>query len=402
MMKKTFSVCTACLLLPVFVLATACTNGFAPAYWSDGLAIPLALEEGNLVVEATIAGISGRFIFDTAKDISYVPEARTGFTLSRTKIFDGTNYVRTGKYRMGNVDFADGSVNTGARLVKKGIKGGMPLAYEGILGRDIFAGYLVELSFSENRIVLHAQIPDRFARAPVLPAIQGRESATVFAVKIDGEEFPMTVSTGLASALLFPESIARNPATGNSRRIASNGRDGDFYLVRTNSVSVKDLEFNGRLVMSNSRAGTGDPSNAAVGQMGTGFMRHYDFLLDQRAAGSPEGIRYIPITKPEERDYGFYSPLDAVPEFGIIATGCSCGCLMDYGCCGADMEIRSVLIDSEAYALGLRPGMTVLSLDGKPVSSLPPNSVTDPYLFDRLTEFTARIDGVEVTLRRER
>ena len=156
--------------------------------------------------------------------------------------------------------------------------------------------------------------------------------------------------------------------------------------------------YNDMLIMGNSYSNARNASASNTGLMGIGFMRHYDLLLDYRTLwpvrtnDDSAGMFYIPIVAPEARDYGFYSFLDAAPEFGIIEAVSSHGYIL----------VQSLLKDSEAYALGLRPGSFIMRLDGRALTPFSSEDFSNPYFYDRFTEFEARIDGAEVVLRRDR
>jgi len=395
------------LLLCLVALLPSCASNPGAEIGADGLVIPFVIEDGYMIVEATINKKSGKFIFDTGANVSLVPGARMSLPmLPAVGTIDGRLRLLS-QYRVRSVEFVNGSVRASSWLVRHKME--FPAGAEGILGNGIFAGYWVEISFSRNEIILHEQFPESFERAFHSPlAVRARNQMNV-TIDVDSREFAMAIDTGLPYALFFPGAIAEGMDAADLRLIESKGEIGDFYLIQTNSVSIMDREYSDKLIIGNSYLGARNAASKDIGLVGIEFMRHYDLLLDYRTIrpnlnnDNSEGMFYIPITPPEERDYGFYSFLDAAPEFGVIEIGCGCGCGgWEYGCCDGDIEIRSVLADSEAYELGLRPGALILRLDGDHHSSFPVEEVNAPLFLNAFTEFEAVIDGAEVVLRRER
>ena len=408
-MNKKFLLKLPVLLWLTSTFLSSCGDDSGTASDADGFVIPFVIENGYMIVEATISGKSGRFVFDSGASNSRVPEAHTSDLPLQimTRFVDGKprpEYL----YKVENVEFANGSVKASSWLTKYRKNSMEFTSTDGILGNGVFAGYWVEIAFSRNEIVLYEHFPERYTHASHSPLIVSFNNQLSLTIDVDGRNFLMLVDTGLSRALFFSGVIAEGMDSANLRRIASNGEVRNFYLMRTNSLAVMDMSYNDKLIMSNSYAGARNPPESHYGLMGIGFMQHYDLLLDYRTIlpdrtnDDSAGMFYIPIVAPEERDYGFYSFLDAAPEFGILP-GCSCGCDMDYGCCKAsDLKIYAIFEDSEAYALGLRPGSDILELDGMSVGSFSFDEISDPYFYDRFTEFTARVDDVEVTLRRNR
>jgi len=399
-----FLLVVVCFLLFAFVLLHSCVGNANKEKENtmdstDGLVIPFVIENRRMMVEATINGKSGKFEFDTGAEISLIPEARGGFPLFGLG-YNGKRFYLLPTYRVRSVEFANGAVRAKSELVKKYH---LPLVEDdedGILGNGIFAGYWVEMSFSRNEIVLHREIPERFERAAHVPLLARNRfiQEIKFSINIDGEEVPFVIDTGLPYALFFPGYISEGMSGDALRRVvSSNDRDQivHYPIMQTKSIKILDVTFDDKFVVGNSYIGE-RRSGKKVGLMGLDFMQHYDFLFDYRREaynGSPEGMRFIPLRAPEERDYGVYSFWETVPEFGIIRVAST----QKEG-----IVIRELLADSEAYALGLRPDSVITQLDGESAASFSPDEIANPYFYDRFTEFTARIDGVEVTLRRER
>ena len=396
-MRKIFLAKTSCLLCLVALLPSCAGNNDA-AESADGLVIPFVIEDGFMIMEATINGKAGRFVFDSGANVSVVPDARMSLPMLPAFVLPGGRPGFLLKYLVRRVEFANGSVRASSWVIRNAGGLGIPLGAEGILGNGIFAGYWVEISFSRNEIVLYRQFPERFAEALHSPLAVRAMNKFLLTIGINGREFLLALDTGLNQALFFPGVIAEGMDAADLRPVASTGEIKDFYLMRADSVSIMGRTYSDKLIMGNSYAGARVAANSHIGLMGTGFLRHYDLLLDYRTLqlsstnDDSAGMFYIPIVAPEERDYGFYSFLDAAPEFGIIEAVRSQGHIL----------IRSLLADSEAYALGLRPGSHIVRLDGRATMSFSPEEVSNPYFYDRFTEFEAIIDGAQTTLRRER
>ena len=312
-MRLIFAICALLLL--------SCS-----AYNDETLVIPFSIERGWIILDAAINGQAGRFVLDTGMIHSLAEVCAQGLRSYGyvEQLIDGRLQM-TPYYMLRSIQFGDIEVTSRSWLINRNdfIERIRLRGFDGLLGLWIFEGYWVELSFSRNEIVLHRQKPEHFSSASHSPLkLPTSSSALHLPITIDGMEFLMNIDTGLQSALFFPNDIVnyRNPE--DLSRIASNCEIGDFYLVQTNSISVLDRTYNGKLIMNNSYLAerTLDPHSTGIGLLGLDFMRHYDFLLDCRSLlyGRTTGMYYMPITSSEERDYGFFSFLKEAPELGII------------------------------------------------------------------------------------
>ena len=265
------------------------------------------------------------------------------------------------------------------------------LGLQGMLSNIVFGGFWVELSFSRNEIVLHSEKPVHFANAKhaELKLQQGEQAHGLFylPIDIDGKEFCFLIDTGLPHAFFFPSAITSNKKPDDLRQIASNLEYGDHFLVKTNSVSFLDRTYNDRSIMTNSYVPMRWTGNYDVGIIGLEFFEHYDLLIDYRGLYDntmTEGMYYIPITPPDDRNYGFYSFLTEAPEFGII----------NFYYHRRGLEITCILTDSPAYeTYGLRPGSIISKINGEPARNFTIADMLDPQFFRGLTDFSIWLTG---------
>ena len=185
-----------------------------------------------MIVEASINGKAGRFVFDTGASVSAIPEACISLPLVPSFVLpDGSRRIHP-RYMIRSVEFANGNVRASSWLVRNTGGIGIPPGADGILGNGIFAGYWVEISFSRNEIVLRKEFPERFAQARHSPLAVEFKNQLSLTIDVDGREFLMRVDTGLPYALFFPGAIAEGMDAADLRPIASAGEIGDFYLMR--------------------------------------------------------------------------------------------------------------------------------------------------------------------------
>jgi len=392
---------TFCL---VFFLACSTT----PDTNDRSIVIPFTLENGVIVLEAVIDGRAGRFAWDNAANFSIIPGARSRpERWYRYTVVGGEQtlvpFYQIDSIRFGNIDVRAQSwfINIVNDFAGRGT---VALGFDGMLGNGIFNGFWVELSFSRNEIVLHREKPAHFANTSHAPLksmleITGERTDRFYLpVDIDGEKFLMLFDTGAwFHAFAFPNGIANNTSPDNVRRITSNREPWDYYLVQTNSITILDRTYHDKLIMTNSWLAPRRERTATirefddVGLIGINFMRHYDFLFDHRdlVNGITEGMFFIPITPPAERNYGFFSFLTEAPEFGIL----------NFWSTYMGLMITSILMDSPAYTtFGLRLGSIIAKINGESVHNFSRAELLAPLFFQRVTSFSVLDEGGGETL----
>ena len=361
------------------------------------IVIPFVVENGLIVLDAVFDGITGRFFWDTGANFSTVPGANSrSERWYHNTVVDGERMLEP-FYQINCIRFGDVDVRARSWYIniKNDFSGRVAelRGLDGMLGNSIFEGFWVELSFSRNEIVLHREMPAHFANANHVPLksmleISGeRDDKFYLPIDIDGKEFFMLIDTGAYSAFASPNDIVNYKSPDDIRRITSNAEPLDYYLVRTNSITVLDRTYLDKFVMTNSWGTTRTESITGVrgftdiGIIDTDFMRHYDFLMDYRDLfnGITEGMFFIPITPPEERDYGYFSFLTEVPELGILTVWSTYRGLV----------ITSILSDSPAYTvLGLRPGSIIAKINGESVHNFSRAELLDLLFTHKITNLS--------------
>ncbi|GHU84470.1 hypothetical protein FACS189473_1930 [Spirochaetia bacterium] len=138
-------------------------------------------------------------------------------------------------------------------------------------------------------------------------------------VIIDGETFYLDIDTGDPYGIYFPDSITRIKKTDEYQEIISDERVTDkYHLVKTGSITILDETYTGLSVMTNSIYSVGtDPVYSDLGILGLDFLFDYRDLREGKASG----LYFEPNTPIAERNYGFFSFIKNVPEFGILNFG---------------------------------------------------------------------------------
>jgi hypothetical protein len=176
-------VCAAFLLLVFF----SCSEENIP----DKVEIPFTLENNRFIIEATVNGKEGKFLFDTGSTISCFDNVKKlrpiGFIISKV---DGR--IKIGlKYRLNKITFGDVDVNTKSEVdnqavIVKNIKNN---GHDGILGNMIFEGYWVEISYSKHKIILHKKKPDYFYNYSPIVIADKTVPHFYIPITVDGKEF---------------------------------------------------------------------------------------------------------------------------------------------------------------------------------------------------------------------
>jgi len=392
----------------IFCLVFFLSCSTTPDTSDRGIVIPFTIENGLIVVEATINRRTGRFLWDSGANFSIFPGARSrSGQCERWYHYTVIQGERTlvPFYLLESVRFGNNDVRTQSLIIRQindfAGRSAVRQGLDGMLGNCIFNGFWLELSFSRNEIVLYREKPARFANASHTPLRSMQDLGRIpdrrlyLPVEIDDREFLMLINTGAWYSFGFPRDIVNYKDPGDVRHIVSRLIPWSYYLVRTDSATILDRTYHNKLIMTNSHITTRMEDITTIrdftdiGVIGNAFMRYFDFLIDYRNLwyGISEGMFFIPITPPKERNYGFYSFLIEAPEFGLLH--------LRMGLRGLD--VMSVLTDSPAYnTFGLRPGSVITRINGESIHSFSRDELFDPLFFDRAINLSIlNPEGVE-------
>jgi len=389
------------MLCIVFFLSCSVT----PDASDRAIVIPFTIENGFIVLEATINRNTGRFFWDNGANYSSFPHARSHSRRSIYYTVVGGEHTLVPFYRLDSVSFGNNIVRAESLITRQinDISGRLAALWglDGMLGNCIFNGFWLELSFSRSEIVLHMEKPAHFANASHAPLRSMQDMGRIsdrrlyLPVDVNGREFNMLIDTGARYSFAFPADIVNYKDPGDVRHIISRLNPWNYYLVRTESLNILDRVYHDKLIMTNSHFAerinevTGVMGYTDIGIIGLNFMRDYDLLMDYRDLwnGISEGMFFIPITPPEERTYGLYSVLSEAPEFGITNLSSHM----------RGLNIVSILTDSPAYTVyGLRPGSIIRRINGQLFHNFSRAELLDPKFFDRATSISVlNAEGVE-------
>ena len=395
-LQKTLAV----LCLIFFISCSA-----APDINDGGIVIPFTIENGYIVLEATINRRTGRFFWDSGANFSIFPGARSHSERGYHYTVIRGERILVPFYLLESVRFGNNDVRAQSLIIRQindfAGRTAVQQGLDGMLGNCIFNGFWLELAFSRNEIVLHREKPAHFANASHAPLRSMQDLGRVsdrrlyLPVEIDNKEFHMLIDTGVWYSLAFPRDIVNYKNPDDVRQIASRLIPWSYYLVRTDSVTILDRTYQDKMIMTNSHITmrvediTGARDFTDIGVVGNAFLRYFDFLIDYRNLwdGISEGMFFIPITPPEYRNYGFFSFLTEAPEFGLLN--------LRMGLRGLD--VMSILTDSPAYiTFGLRPGSIITRINGESVRSFSRYELIDPLFFDKATSLSVlNLEGIE-------
>jgi hypothetical protein len=174
-------------------------------------------EEGVVVAPASIAGLAGDYIIDTAAPATLLHETKgqaAGYTSP-----DQRGEVRIAGLTLVDRPFA--VVDLDARTAA------FPTPIAGVIGADILSAYVVDIGFSPCRIAIRppGEAP-AFGPAIALPFQPGRALPTARATVSDGLRAfgaDFLVSTGADTAIRLDTRLASVPGAAEPDRLLPNG-----------------------------------------------------------------------------------------------------------------------------------------------------------------------------------
>jgi hypothetical protein len=363
----------------------------------DYAEIPFNLENDRIVLEATVNGKKGRFVFDTGTTESYVDTATINLL---PRAFTKTPYNGKKKivliYNMNKIFFGDIELNTKTWLIKKSdiIERRKHEGYDGLLGTRTFEGYWCELSFSKSMIILYREKPEHFTNFSQVKILNKYDADFYIPGVIDGKTFYFNIDTGMPPGIFFPEGLVKIKKPDEYREIVSDEEAGSYHLIKTNSIHILDETYSNVSVMTNSiitARYNNDESYNNFGMLGIDFLKYYDFLFDYRnlREGKSTGLYYEPNTPLEKRNYGFFSFMKDAPEFGVL----------NFDIDDSKIIIRSILKDSIAYELyGFRPGTVISKINGRQITEIPREELLDPSFYSVVDNYTMVEENIEHTI----
>jgi hypothetical protein len=351
--------------------------------------IPFKLENDRVVVDATVNGKKGRYIFDTGStesyaDINTINLLPRAFTKTQYKGRQRTVLV----YNLFSINFNDVELKTHSWIINHAdtIKRTQKEGYDGILGTRVFEGYWCELSFSKSKIILHKEKPEYFTQFSPVKILSKYDADFYIPTVIDDEIFYLNIDTGMPWGIFFPDGIIRTKKDDTYREIVSGEGIKLNYLVKTGSIHILDEIYTDLSVMTNSII-----ADENLGMMGIDFLKFYDFLFDYRdlRTGTSTGLYYEPNTPLEARNYGFFSFMEEMPEFGIL----------DFNMDESGLIIQSIIKNSIAYEVcNFRPGTVISKINGKPIIEIPREELLAPSFYFTVDNYTVLENNIERTI----
>ncbi|MDR3046090.1 MAG: hypothetical protein LBU51_00560 [Bacteroidales bacterium] len=345
--------------------------------------IPFSLEDNAIILEARVNGKEGRYIWDTGSPGSYVDINVNNLKRIRTSIltYNGKS-EEIGIYRLKNITISGIRINAHSWVTNVSSTLNSIDGYDGLLGYTIFNGYWCELSFSKGKILLHKERPKYFTKF-VSAELINRFYYYCIPATIDGKPTHFIIDTGEPRAMLFPKSLVVEKNSNVYSKVFSNGLVEEYYLVKTDSLRILDETYFDKYIMTNSfvSENTNDSQLDNVGVLGINFLKNYDLLLDftdlyNSKAGEVFYEPHIPV---QDREYGFYSYITHVPQFGIL----------NFHFNDRGIVIDSILENSIAYEkFGIRPNMNITKINGRDIHDISKEELYDPKTFEMIIEYT--------------
>jgi hypothetical protein len=252
----------------------------------EPIEIPFTLEENRIVIYANVNGVEGRYFWDTG-----CFETVTTIPLGNLPVVKNDPYYNHKRYYIKNRIIINGH-----RLKTKSIitnpSPNMPRVevfksiykdegFDGALGYYIFTGYWCELSFTESKIILHKNKPEKF-----LLSASGsvtRWGHPCISVRIDSTYlYTFIVDTGMPAAFSFPKKFMQYIKPAEYLEILSinesyEGIYNDFgthYEIPGRSISVLDDTFIDKYIITSGSLYDDE------GAIGIKYLQYYDLLFD--------------------------------------------------------------------------------------------------------------------------
>ncbi|AEE16499.1 hypothetical protein [Treponema brennaborense] len=340
--------------------------------------IPFVIDEsGNMLVHAVVGNTLGYFIFDTGAEIGIhiterIPEVCQHDRTATVQLL-GHTYTADVYSIIGGLYLFPGELDYPVPLMyipdylheyfKPGIKG--------IIGSSIFSPFAMEISFSENEIILHTDgIPEGYDSFTELVVSSGNPYVPI---SVDGKTVYALIDTGYSGKLSLPSDID----VKREVKIGTQNTAQDYSLVQPEYVSVFSAVSKNPIVPKQKRAqrinlnGMINPIREPA-LIGTGLLRFYDIIIDLQ-----NGRFYY--RKRQDAPDAAKTFSQTVRTSGIISARFENDLI----------SIDEVAQNSPAWNEGIRPAMTITAVNGKSVSE---------YYSDILNIILAPLTKTSVTM----
>jgi hypothetical protein len=354
---------------------------------SEKVEIPFILENDRIVIDAIINGKKGRFTFDTGATESYldINVRNLLFTSYTTTMYNGKP-KKVLIYHLNKITFGETELKTKSWVINRSdiLINKKEEGYDGVLGNRVFEGYWCELSFSKSKIILHKEKPEYFINySPVI--IENKFDADFYVpVVIDDKVFHFNVDTGLFHAIYFPDGIIKFKASNEYQEVLSLEDVNQYHIVKISTIQLFDEIYTDAIVLTNSFLAKRRNNNQYFndrGLLGLDFLKYYDLLFDYKELrkGKTTGMYYKSNTPLDKRNYGFFSFLKEVPQFGVL----------NFTIVNSELTIVSVIKESLAYTVfGLRPGTTITKINGKPITEFSRDELLESSFYLTVDNYT--------------
>jgi hypothetical protein len=330
--------------------------------------IPFTMEYGNIVVEATVNGETGKYNFDVLSNVSAFRKVDPAWPVN------------------GQGDFKRPEGLQDTYLPEELIIGGIPVkvrteiihdpaneylvthGLDGVVGVTAFGGYWCEVSFDKQKITLHRQKPGGYSQS-----VEGyflAESILFVPGTIDGTDYGFVIYSKEkidAGPIILPAAAALKQP-----HIQFIGKDGTYTWAKTGSVQVLGDSYTGVI-------GGTDPwlaeldqleltvsgrniSSMNIGALTLDFLRNYDLLFDFTGLSYNKTDR---TKSPKTRIW--YAAHDGAGERAkVVSQGYPGGEWGAFVYCtpqGADLFLTK---DSPVRSLGITEDTTVTRINGVP------------------------------------
>jgi len=338
--------------LPLFFIAIAlCSCGEFKNKNEGAIVIPFVFENYRIVINAVINGEEGRYFWDTGayETVTTIP-SHTGYFVKKDIVLNGRTVNTTS--RMDRfIPNTPGWERINSIFEDEG--------FDGLLGFSVFNGRWCELSFTENKIILHKTKPDKFS-VPAEGYVSRRGVPHIIGSINGSVPVTMLVDTGAPGPFHFPRELLQKINPGEYMEILT--ENDTHYGIPVRSIGVLDDVFTDKIIITDEFA-----TFHMVGIMGARYLQYYDFLFDITLGTEPRRMYYIPrFPETDKNALEFPNIQNAGPRLGITHMLNTQGRFL--------IRVWNPSVAHDEY--GLMPGMTITHVNGVFLGSLTLNEAS--------------------------
>jgi hypothetical protein len=371
---------------------------------SSAIEIPFTLEDGQIVVEATINGKTGKYTWSIVSNISVLKDIDPEWPI----FFEPDKHLESAgskrHYRIGKLFIGGNPIKPNPNSLAMEPDTGADLrGLDGRFGIDVFSGYWCEVSFSKNKIILHSQKLPYFTQS-VKGTFDSKKMLTV-PINIEGRDYDFLLQGDYSDTISLPISYITRKAEDEYRKYLSYkkylGETRETYWVKTENITFFGDTPRDKIIMASPFVSEfiWYDYGKDIGSLSWSLLQNYDLLFDFT------GIDYISTSYEnislETRVY--YAPRSRTGElenqFLTEYPGGELGAFAFIDPAGITLYLAE---DSPLLTLGITANTVITHINGTPVGNMAETGMT-PFSYQTVLTILDETNGEqEIALERLR